>query len=224
VPTDVSQPSDVEALARQTIEAFGAVHVLCNNAGVALGGLAWEFTAGDWDWVLGVNLMGVIHGCRIFVPLMLSQGDDCHVVNTASLAGLVSTPMNTVYAVAKHGVVALSEGLHHDLRGLGAKVNVSVLCPGWVNTRIMDADRNRPSSGPAAATRAEPTPAQKLIEQPARQLLSVGMAPAEVAELVFQAVRDERFYILTHPELKGMIRARMEDVLEERTPSLTTFG
>jgi NAD(P)-dependent dehydrogenase (short-subunit alcohol dehydrogenase family) len=221
VRTDVSRGGDVEALARRTLDAFGAVHVLCNNAGVAAGGLVWERPVTDWEWVLGVNLWGVIHGIRVFVPIMLAQDADAHIVNTASMAGLVSGPLNAIYNVSKHGVVTLSESLHHELTMVGARIRVSVLCPGWISTRIADSERNRPAHLRAEAPARPPTPQEQLLEQVARQLLASGLPPARVAELVFTAIRDERFYVLTHPEWKQMIRHRMEDILEERTPTLS---
>jgi NAD(P)-dependent dehydrogenase (short-subunit alcohol dehydrogenase family) len=223
VPTDVAKAGGVEALAAETLDAFGAVHVLCNNAGVVAAGLAWELTVADWEWVLGVNLWGVIHGIRVFVPIMLGQDLDGHIVNTASMAGLVSSPMNAVYNVAKFGVVTLSETLQHDLTLRGARIGVSVLCPGWVNTRILEADRNRPATPGAAAARP-PTPEEAAMEQTVRQLLATGLPPAEVAGRVFAAIRDQRFYILTHPEWKELIRTRMEDILEERPPTFAGFA
>jgi NAD(P)-dependent dehydrogenase (short-subunit alcohol dehydrogenase family) len=223
VPTNVATAGGVEALAAETLDAFGAVHVLCNNAGVVAAGLTWELTVADWEWVLGVNLWGVIHGIRVFVPIMLGQDADGHIVNTASMAGLVSSPMNAVYNVAKFGVVTLSETLQHDLTLRGARIGVSVLCPGWVNTRILEADRNRPATPGAAAARP-PTPEEAAMEETVRQLLATGLPPAEVAARVFAAIRDERFYILTHPEWKGLIRTRMEDILEERPPAFAGFA
>lgn len=222
VPTDVSKASDVEALAQRTLEAFGAVHVVCNNAGVSVGGLAWEVTLADWEWILGVNLWGVIHGIRTFVPILLRQGEEGHVVNTASMAGLLSGPGIAPYNVTKHAVVTLSEALHHELAvASGGKVKVSVLCPGWVNTRILDADRNRPASlGAATPVRPELT----AVREQVRQLLQSGLAPAAVAEHVFAAVRDGRFYILTHPQWKPAIRTRLEDILEERPPTLRVMA
>jgi NAD(P)-dependent dehydrogenase (short-subunit alcohol dehydrogenase family) len=216
VPTDVTDAASVEVLATRAIEAFGAVHVLCNNAGVVAGGLIWEVTPADWEWVVGVNLWGVVHGVRTFVPRMLAQDTPCHIVNTASMAGLVSSPLNGIYNVTKFGVVALSETLHYDLGMVGAKIGVSVLCPGWVNTRIADAERNRPAALPAVAR--EPTPQQQAMEAAIRQLLADGLPPTEVAAHVVRAIREERFYILTHPDWKHMIRRRMEDIDEERTP------
>jgi NAD(P)-dependent dehydrogenase (short-subunit alcohol dehydrogenase family) len=220
VRTDVSKAEDVEALAQKTIDAFGAVHVVCNNAGVGGGGVSWQQTAKDWEWFLGVNLWGVIHGIRVFVPIMLQQGTEGHIVNTASGAGLHARPWMATYCVTKRAVVALSESLHYDLAVSGAKVKVSVLCPATVNTRIMDADRNRPAglrNDPGEEARSAQLEA---IEQGFRQLLATGMSPEQVADHVFNAIRDEKFYIITHPETKDRVRARMEDILEERNPSL----
>lgn len=216
VRTDVSKSKDVEALAGKTVDTFGAVHVLCNNAGVAVGGFSWERTAADWEWGLGVNLWGVIHGVRVFVPIMLAQGTEGHVVNTASMAGLVSLPGMSVYSVAKYGIVALSEAMHHELTLSGAKLKVSVLCPGWVNTRLMDSERNRPAE---LVNEEEPTPAAEALRETVRRLLATGLTPETVADHVFNAIRDERFYILTHPDMKEAIRTRMENILEERNPT-----
>jgi NAD(P)-dependent dehydrogenase (short-subunit alcohol dehydrogenase family) len=216
VRTDVSQAKDVEALAQKTLEAFGAVHLLCNNAGVATSGtVVWESSLTDWEWVIGVNLWSVIHGVRTFVPIMLAQDTECHIVNTASMSGLISFPRGSVYAETKHGVVTLSETLHHELAERGGKVKVSVLCPGLVKTRIMDCARNRPERLAATAPMG---PVEAAGWETLRQQLQTGMPPAQVADAVFQAIREERFYILTHPAGKDWIRARLEDILQERNP------
>ena len=219
VPIDVSKAADVEALANKTIEAYGAVHVLCNNAGVAVGGASWERTVKDWQWVLGVNLWGVIHGIRVFVPIMLGQDTECHIVNTASLAGLTSIPLHGVYQVTKHGVVTLSETLHHELAASGAKVKVSVLCPGWVNTRIADSERNRPPELQNEPSEAPRRPEEEAFDKVARQLLAAGLPPDQVADDVLNAIRDEKLYILTHPEANDFVRTRMEDILGGRNPT-----
>jgi NAD(P)-dependent dehydrogenase (short-subunit alcohol dehydrogenase family) len=216
VRTDVSQAADVERLAQAVLDKFGAVHVVCNNAGVALSGPCWTHTVADWEWVLGVNLWGVIHGVRVFTPILLSQGTEGHIVNTASMAGMFSGPGMATYNVSKHGVVTLSETLHHELTMLGAPVRVSVLCPGFVNTRILDAARNRPAH---LADTAPALPGSEEMEQMGRQLLASGSPPAMVADVVFEAIRVERFYIFPHPEWKSYIRTRMEDILEERMPT-----
>jgi len=213
VPTDVTSADEVDALAQRTREAFGGVHLLCNNAGVAIAGPIWEHTIDDWQWVLGVNLWGVIHGIRTFVPIMLEQGEEAHVVNTASVAGLTSFQTMGVYNVTKHAVVTLSETLARDLDDAGAKIKVSVLCPGFVATKILDSDRNRPE---ALADGAEREPGE--MEEIVRQVIATGMPPAEVAEHVHRAVRDERFYILTHPDYRAQVRERFDDIFENRMP------
>jgi NAD(P)-dependent dehydrogenase (short-subunit alcohol dehydrogenase family) len=216
VRTDVSQARDVETLAQQTLDAFGAVHLLCNNAGVSTMGCLWERSLADWEWILGVNLWGVIHGVRVFVPLMLAQDTECHLVNTASMAGLLSVPGGGAYNVTKHGVVTLSETLYRELAERGAKVKVSVLCPGIVNTRIMEGERNRPGHLPPTQPRR---PAEAERSEALRQLVQTGMPPGQVAEAVFQALRKDQFYILTHPEGKEYVRTRLEDILQERSPT-----
>ena len=216
VQTDVSQARDVAALAQKTLEVFGAVHLLCNNAGVGTEAAIWESTLDEWEWVVGVNLWGVIHGVRAFVPLMLAQDTECHIVNTASMAGLISGPGLGAYKVSKHAVVSLSETLYHELAERGARVRVSVLCPAFVNTRIMESARNRPGHlaptaplGPASAARWEAL----------GRLVPAGIPPVQVADAVFAAVRNDQFYILTHPEGKESVRTRMEDILQERSPT-----
>jgi NAD(P)-dependent dehydrogenase (short-subunit alcohol dehydrogenase family) len=216
VRTDVSQAKDIETLAQKVLAAFGAVHLLCNNAGVALEAATWESTLAEWEWIMGVNLWGVIHGVRVFVPLMLAQDVECHVVNTASMAGLISGPGVGAYKVTKHGVVALSETLHHDLAERRAKVKVSVLCPGIVNTRILESARNRPEHIPPTGPL---DPACEARWEALRQLVPAGMPPGQVADAVFEAVRKDQFYILTHPDGKEAVRTRMEDILQERNPT-----
>jgi NAD(P)-dependent dehydrogenase (short-subunit alcohol dehydrogenase family) len=221
VPTDVSRAADVEALAGKTIDAFGAVHILCNNAGVPpVVAATWKLTEADWQWVLGVNLWGVLHGIRVFVPIMLEQDSEGHVVNTASIAGLLSAPWGATYDVAKHGVVTLSESLHRELVAVGSKLKVSLLCPAWVKTQLMDGDRNRPAALRNAPGQATANPQAAVMEQAVRQLVATGTEPAEIANHVIAAIRDERFYVLPHPEWKEQVRARMEGILEERNRSV----
>ena len=215
VVTDVSSGASVEALRDKALEAYGKVHIVCNNAGVGGRGASdviWGATEKDWQWALGVNLWGVIHGVRAFVPRLVAQGEG-HVVNTASVAGLISPPGMGVYNVTKHAVVALSESLHHDLRVQGSPVGVSVLCPAYVPTGIADSERNRPAG---LANPAEKSTPQK--ENLRKAVASGKLSADDVARAVVAAVKEERFYILTHPRIKGAIRSRMEDVLEERTP------
>ena len=207
---DVSKAADVEAFALRANEALKGIHLVCNNAGVALTGAVWENTEHDWDWILGVNLRGVVNGVRAFAPRLIAQ-DEGHIVNTASVAGLISPPGMGAYSVSKHAVVALSEALHHDLRERGSRVGVSVLCPAYVPTGIADSDRNRPSQlGSSMKTHRD---------EMLRKAVNAGRQSADdVARAVVAAVKMDRFYILTHPAIKGAIRARMEDVLEERVP------
>lgn len=219
VRTDVSKAEDVEALAHKTLDAFGAVHLLCNNAGVGAGGAIWESTLADWEWVLGVNLWGAIHGVRMFVPIMLRQDTECHVVNTASVAGLLAYHPSATYQVTKHAVVALSEHLHYSLAERGAKVKVSVLCPGWVNTRIMDSARNRPAALQNAPAAEMTTPEGEAAEAEMRRAAEAGLSPQAVAEQVFAAIRAEQLFVLTHPELNQYIQQRVEGILQPRRPA-----
>lgn len=217
VRTDVSKAGDVENLANRAYETFGAVHVLCNNAGVGLGGVLWEHAADDWEWVLGVNLWGVIHGIRAFVPRMLAQDTEGHIVNTASMAGLVTSAHIGIYQASKHAVVALSESLRLELEASGSKLGASVLCPGFVATKIADSERNRPSQ---TALNPKDTERQKQVREQARQQVSAGVRPTEVAEMVVEAIREDRFYVLTHPRFKKLIRKRMENILDAKNPKL----
>ena len=219
VQTDVSKATDVEALAQKTMATYGAVHLLFNNAGVGAGTFIWESTLVDWEWTMGVNLWGVIHGIRTFVPLMLEQQTEGHIVNTASMAGLTGGPGLGIYKVTKHGVVTLSETLYHELAFKGANIKVSVLCPGFVSTRIMDSARNRPAQLQNDPTEERMSPVSEAMVQFMRQVVEAGMPPQQVANIVFQAIRDEKFYILTHPEWKEAMRVRMEDILQERNPT-----
>ncbi|HEX8194776.1 MAG TPA: SDR family NAD(P)-dependent oxidoreductase [Pyrinomonadaceae bacterium] len=218
VRTDVSKSEEIEALASKTLDAFGAVHLLFNNAGVGAGTTVWESTLADWEWVLGVNLWGVIYGVRTFVPIMKKQDEECHIVNTASIAGLTSGPSLGVYKVSKHGVVSLSETLACELAVIGSKIKVSVLCPAGVNTRIMDSERNRPAEMQNDSAVESTHPAVKQMDEMLRQLIETGMSPAQIADTVFDAIRSEKFYILTHAEMKPMLQKRMEDILQERNP------
>ncbi len=222
VRTDVSKPEQMEQLAQQTLETFGAVHIVCNNAGVAPpGGPSWERTLADWQWVLGVNLWGVINGMRVFLPIMLKQDEEGHIVNTASMAGLVSIPMLTIYNVTKHAVVTLSESVYLELQATGAKIGVSVLCPGMVDTNIGNAARNRPQELANEGGDPELTPEQQQMRTVMEQMLKAGLQPEAVADRVFDAIREDKFYILTHPELKDGIRRRMERILEEENPAFS---
>ncbi|HEX3770810.1 MAG TPA: SDR family NAD(P)-dependent oxidoreductase [Polyangiaceae bacterium] len=220
--TDVSRAEDVEALARQTFETFGTAHIVCNNAGVAIGGgPAWQVSRGDWEWTLGVNVWGVIHGVRAFVPRLVEQGEG-HVINTASIAGLVAVPGMAPYCVSKSAVVALSESLHHDLTvSAGGKVKVSVLCPAWVKTKIALSERNRPSAHGAPA----PLDARSAgVANAVRAAVNSGIPPEVVAEKVYQAVLEDRFWIITHTKTKRMIEKRGRGILEDQNPEFDPFG
>src|SRR5919202_6367420 len=210
VPTDVSRAADVATLAEKTMAAFGGVHLLFNNAGVGVGGAIWEVSEADWAWILGVNLWGVIHGMHVFVPLMLAQGHEAHIVNTASIAGLTASPGLGPYKVTKHGVVTLSETLQYELALRGAPIKVSVLCPGWVQSRIADFERyGRASVDPRS-------PEEAAASEAVRQAVAAGMTPLELADHVFAAIRAEQFYILPQPEWKAAIRERMEAILGDQ--------
>ena len=219
VLTDVSKGKDVDALADKAFKTFGGVHLLCNNAGVAPGGKVWEHTEKDWQWTLGVNVWGVIHGIRAFVPRMIGQNVDCHVVNTASVAGLLSLPGMSVYCVSKHSVVTLTECLHHDLNESGARVKASVLCPAYVPTGISDSERNRPAS--LLENRQKSAEDQKREEQLRHAVQSGRISAEQVADLVFEAINAQRFYILPHQKIKPAIEIRMQDILQEREPTNT---
>jgi NAD(P)-dependent dehydrogenase (short-subunit alcohol dehydrogenase family) len=218
--TDVSKAEEVDALARKTLDAYGAVHLLCNNAGVGAGSTAWESTLGDWRWVIGVNLWGVVHGIRAFVPAMVDEGAEAHIVNTASVAGLLSYSANAPYHASKHAVVALSEKLYYDLAYRGPNVQVSVLCPGLVSTRIMDGERNRPPELRDGRPGLTLTPEVQAALEAYRRAIEAGMSPDEVADRVFQAIEEGRFYILTHPEYTPLIEARMAAIVRGRNPAV----
>lgn len=197
VVADVSRAEDVQRIADATLEAFGAVHVVCNNAGVSTGGDFAEIPLAAWEWVLGVNLGGVLHGCRTFLPLIRRHGEG-HIVNTASLSALdASVPTFAPYCTAKAAILAASESLAHELRRTGEAIGVSVICPGVVSTRMPDSERNRPASVPA--TDADPQ-ARAIKEQLLADMAAQGMDPAEVAAMVVSAIRQNRFFVLPHPD------------------------
>jgi len=205
----------VEALAKRAIDEFGKVHVVCNNAGIAAmaGGMKpiWEVSERDWQWVMGVNFYGVLYGIQAFVPHMLAHGEEGHIVNTASLAGVM--PGGGTYGVSKHGVLALSETLHQNLTMAGAKIGASVLCPGFVNTNIFDAERNRPRE---LATKAAGD--LGMMTEIGRNMLAAGKQPAEVADIVFKSIEEKRFYILPHPAWDPIVRARVDAILARGAP------
>jgi len=219
---DVRHGDEVESLAQAALARFGSIHLVFNNAGVGAGGLIWESTQHDWEWVLGVNVWGVIHGVRVFTPIMLAsekadptfQG---HIVNTASMAGLLTPPAMGVYNVSKHAVVALTETLYHDLSLIESRLGVSVLCPYFVPTGISQSESVRPSD----AKPAEPaTRSQQLSQAMLEKAVTAGkVSAAEVAQMTFDAIRARQFYIYSHPQALGNVDRRMQDILHARNPS-----
>ena len=222
---DVSQADQVEALGAATLARFGAPHLVFNNAGVASGGLIWENTAADWAWVLGVNLMGVAHGVRVFTPMMLAAARANpawrgHIVNTASMAGLLNAPNMGVYNASKHAVVSMSETLYQDLSLVTDQISASVLCPYFVPTGISQSHRNRPVNQPGISMAAKPTPSQLISQAMSDKAVGSGkVSAAEVAQKVFDAVAANQFYILSHPHMLAGVQTRLEDVLQLRNPS-----
>jgi NAD(P)-dependent dehydrogenase (short-subunit alcohol dehydrogenase family) len=209
---DVSDPVAMEEMAEAVYSEFGAVHLLFNNAGVAPDGkMVWAQTLDTWKWVIDVNLYGVIHGLRSFVPRMLAAGEEGHVVNTASVAGLHGGPLISPYYATKHAVVGLSESLYLELKMVNARVGASVLCPAFVKTRIAESGRNRPGAGQAESGSDE-------FAAMVRGLIEQGASPESIADKVFDAIQEERFWILTHPEFDAAIRERVEGMLAGRNP------
>ena len=220
--TDVASEAQVWALADAAFQRFGKVHVVCNNAGVAAPGLmapGWQSSVADWRWILDVNLMGVLYGVQAFVPRMLAGGEEGHVVNTASVAGLMTA--SNPYHVSKHAVTCMTEGLYKDFKRLGARLSASVLCPGLINTAILHAERNRkPEQGPATDLSQLPEAVQRSISQFSQALLA-GYDPADVAQAVAEAIRADQFYVVPAQQpLQALIDERMHDILQRRNPSL----
>lgn len=221
VQTDVSKESDIKELAKRTLDKFNAVHLLFNNAGVVcVGSPVWEMTQFDWQWMMGVNLWGVIHGLKVFVPIMLRQGSDCHIVNTASIAGLSTMP-DTAYAMTKHGIVGLTEALHLQLRQIDAKIRVSVLCPGLIKTRIFESARNRPTELQNGDVNQTDTPQQQAALKRVLEMVETAMSPAQYADKVFTAINENKFYILSEDRYRENVRQRMDIILKDGTPELS---
>jgi NAD(P)-dependent dehydrogenase (short-subunit alcohol dehydrogenase family) len=221
VITDVSDAGQVASLCQNAQAEFGAVHLLFNNAGVSAGfGPIWNATPADWEWVIKVNLLGVVYGVRAFVPVMLQQADECHIVNTASVAGLLSGAFGGVYGMSKHAVVSMSETLHNELKFFTDKIGVSVLCPGFVQTRIMESARNRPAELMDPPSSVALTAEQKAGIARFREKIEHGMPPERLAALTFEAIRENRFYIITHPETRDWVNQRAGDVIAARNPRL----
>lgn len=210
VRTDVADLESVRNLAKVAVDTYGSVHLLCNNAGVQVTAPSWQIPMSEWKWGLGVNLWGVVHGHHVFVPLMLEQNEPCHIVNTASMAGLITAPMMGCYAVTKHAVVALSEVLAAEMKQFGAQIGVSVLCPGFVQTALHESDRNRPQSD-------EPDPVtpemREMLKQSVTSLVNGGKQAEEIAEVVLAGVRANKVHILSHPEMIAMFEKRVERIV-----------
>ena len=220
---DISKVDEVEAMANKVFQTLGAPHFVFNNAGVGAGGLIWETSAKDWDWVLGVNLMGVVHGVRLFTPMMLDAAKkdptyQGHIVNTASMAGLLNAPNMGVYNVSKHAVVSLTETLYQDLRLVTDQISASVLCPFFVPTGISQSHRNKPSSMHDSS--GKPTKSQLIGQAMSDKAVSSGkISAAEVAQKVFDAIAADQFYIYSHPKALASVQTRMEDVVMLRNPT-----
>jgi NAD(P)-dependent dehydrogenase (short-subunit alcohol dehydrogenase family) len=221
VRTDVSKASSVQALADRTLEKFGSIHLVFNNAGVVdTLGLLWERPMKDWEWVMDVNYWGVVHGIRTFTPLILAQNEEGHIVNTASIAGLITASLG-IYSVTKHAVVSLSEALYFDLQKVHAKIGVSVVCPSWVQTNIMTSNRNRPD---ALQTPLRPLSSEEQETGAAiAALIESGASPDMIAECTFEAIVKNQFYVVTQPETKMAIKSRMEAILNEQAPLPPSF-
>ncbi len=218
VHTDVSSVNDVEELSKKTLSAFGAVHLLFNNAGVSAGSTVLETTPNDWTWTLNVNFFGVLNGIQTFLPIMLAQEEESFIINTSSIAGLLPYHPAAPYQVSKHAVVALSEKMYYDLGENTRKVKVSVLCPGWVQTRILESYRNRPSELENNLIEKPITPEMEARIQYFQQAVEEGMPTDLVADFVFRAIRENRFYILTHPEFMPMVKARLDSITKGINP------
>ncbi len=220
---DVAKAAEVEALGAATAAEFGVPHLVFNNAGVGAGGLIWEHSLKDWEWVIGVNLMGVAHGVRVFALMMLEAarqdaGYEGHIVNTASMAGLLNAPNMGVYNVTKHAVVSLSETLYQDLQLVTDQVGASVLCPYFVPTGIHRSHRNRPAD--LREQGAAPTRSQLIAQAMSDKAVTSGkVTAAQVAQSVFDAVREGRFYIYSHPKSLAGVQTRLEDILQARNPT-----
>lgn len=220
VLTDVSRQKDVERLAERTLSRFGAVHVLFNNAGVGMiGPPLWESTLADWNWILGVNLWGLVHGLRVFVPIMLEQGTECQIVNTASAAGLTPQPGFGIYSTSKAAMIVLSETLQHELTLARAPIRVSVVCPGFVRTRMADAARNRPAELQNESWVESDRRAKYAgVREEYRRATEAGMPPEEVADQILSAIRQGRLHLFTHPEVRSALTLRVSNVLRSIDP------
>ncbi len=225
VLTDVSRLGDVEALAQKAVGTYGGVHLLFNNAGVqasaSLRQPVWENALADWAWLMGVNLWGVIYGVKVFVPTMLGQKTECHIVNTSSMAGLIAEPELVIYAATKAGVIKLSEGLYLQMKKRNLPVGVSVLCPAFVSSRLSEAERNRPPelrrADQARAESERPSLVKKSSKVPV-------LTPEQCADIVFEAIREDRFYIFTDPLVAALFKQRADNILGRKNPEMPRFS
>jgi NAD(P)-dependent dehydrogenase (short-subunit alcohol dehydrogenase family) len=220
IAVDVTVPGEVEQFADEVFRDYGNVHLLCNNAGV-LGRIqaSWEQPIENWRWVFDVNVLGVAHGVHYFVPRMVEAGEPGYVLNTGSVAGLLSGPFFAPYNASKHAVVAMSECLHHELRAAGSRIEVGVLCPGWVHTGLADFEDKAPDSVKQANANAAASKQAQERDVAVRKMVADSVGPERIADIVVEAVKEGRFYIFPHQERKADIRNRMETILEERIPS-----
>ncbi|WP_425446453.1 SDR family NAD(P)-dependent oxidoreductase [Dethiothermospora halolimnae] len=224
VVTDVSKYEDVKALADKTLDEFDSVDLLFNNAGVVAAGPAWELPLNDWDWIIGVNVYGIIHGLKAFIPIMLKQDTPCHIVNTASVAGLLTTPNMPAYHTTKHASVAITESVNYSLQARNSKIKMSVFCPGFVQTDLDNSDRHRPE-------RFKIDPNNPYYESKSykdglkrgHHVINTGMPIDSIGQSVFIAIEEEQFYILTHPHYNPVIGKRVKDMLEGVNPSADFF-
>lgn len=215
---DVANEEDIHHLARTTTENFGSIDILFNNAGVETDSLLWNTSLEEWEWVLNVNLWGVIHSIRVFVPMMIEQNTDCYVINTASRVGLESGPGFGSYRITKHAIVSLSETLYHELKMVNSKIQVSVLCPGYVDTQLYHSVRNAPELL-GLMKRKELSPYEKVMKRMNKNAMLKGMSPCEVAKKTFEDIRKGKFYILPDSTCKIAVQQRMEDIIYEKNPS-----
>jgi short-subunit dehydrogenase len=218
--TDVSKSTEVEVLAKKTLDKYGEIHLLINNAGIGNSKYAWNYTLKDWEWQLGVCLFGVIHGVRIFTPIMLKQGTECHIVNVSSIEGLISGsgPGGAIYGISKHGVVSLSETLRNELDLIGSNLKVSVVCPGWVSTRIHFGDIHRP-------VEFQNDPNEEIEDSRNEDIYALidtavedspPISAEESAKIIIKGIKEEKFYILTHKDrfLRGLVKERFDEIMK----------
>jgi len=218
VQTDVSKLQDIERLAGMTLDTFGAVHLLVNNAGVIALGSVWESSLEDWRWMMDVNLWGVIYGVRVFVPIMLEQKTECHIVNTSSLAGFLPNHSSAAYQVTKHAVVALTENLYHSLVQQNTNIRTSVLCPGFVQSNIANSERNRPTEYRNRENSGNPDFLHSETIDRMRQKIESGMTPKDAAEITFKGIINDQLYILTDMDWNQQIKTRVENIVQQHNP------